>query len=581
MARIFRDCEEMVREIDRELAVSGITVPVKHYQNQELIGDDQNTKELSGVNFVISKPWLKKREMLDFLFKEEADNIEKYCEQEYLDRTSGEALNPGNSYKIRLDLWQAMMSKEDGERFDYCVTPGSRVLTIEGLKNIEDLKVSDLVYDKNGKIVEIKNFSHLKDRNILSLETNYGYKISGTYNHPLYGVKKRDIKKKNINPSWIRLDELEPGDYVSIFEKYLETEEMDNDILFLLGLIMSDGGRYYGRGSTLYYGFCNTNEKIIDEFEKICNKLNYSFGKNYNKKEKFWLIRLHTESSKKLEKYFDHFYNIFHNLSRDSVLEFLSGFIEGDGYYRKDNAKELAICCNPSHPYQEEIIRTLISKLGFLSSINYGKTTKIYIRGKEAKEIIKMIPSRIKEKPIYKSSNKYSKRFSFISSDGYRMIKIKDIWKDGKSDVYDISTEGNFICNGLIVHNTYSERINELKQLDNAINALKDDIHSRRSVISIWDPKDSCDIEGFNTRVPCSISYQFLIRNNKLMVIYYIRSNDYFKHFVIDIWLTHAIQEFVRQQLLEVYPNLKCGSLNYYAGSLHAYKEDLDKVIVY
>lgn len=247
MARIFKDCLEMVQEMDRELAVSGITVPVKHYQNQKLTGDARNTKELTGVNFIISKPYLKKEEMIRFLFKEESDNILDYCQAEFEDRTCGKPLNPGNSYKVRLDLWQGLMAKKDGEKFDY----------------------------------------------------------------------------------------------------------------------------------------------------------------------------------------------------------------------------------------------------------------------------------------------------------------------------------------------TYSERINSNGQLDNAIAALKEDIHSRRSIISIWDPKDSCDVAGFNTRVPCSISYQFLIRNNKLMVLYYIRSNDYFKHFVIDIWLTHAIQEYIRQQLLEDYPSLKCGSLNYYGGSMHAYNEDLSKWVIY
>ena len=111
MARIFKDCLEMIREMDRELKVSGITVPVKHYQNQELTGENQNTKELLGVNFVISKPWLKKREMLDFLFKDEAQRIEDYCIQEIKDRVDRRRLNPGNSYKIRMDLWQKLMSK--------------------------------------------------------------------------------------------------------------------------------------------------------------------------------------------------------------------------------------------------------------------------------------------------------------------------------------------------------------------------------------------------------------------------------------------------------------------------------------
>lgn len=247
MARIFKDCLEMIQEIDRELKVSGITVPVKHYQNQELTGENQNTKELIGVNFVISKPWLKRREMLDFLFKDEAQKIEDYCNQEILDRVNREGLNPGNSYKIRMDLWQKLMSKKDGDRFDY----------------------------------------------------------------------------------------------------------------------------------------------------------------------------------------------------------------------------------------------------------------------------------------------------------------------------------------------TYSERINYIHQLDNAIAALKDDEHTRRAMIMIFWPGDTTESSGFQTRIPCSISYQFLIRNNKLMVLYYIRSNDYFKHFAIDIWLTQAMQSYIFEQLKGTYPNLKIGSLNYYAGSFHAYNEDLSKWVIF
>jgi thymidylate synthase len=247
MARIFKDCLEMVQEMDRELKVSGITVPVKHYQNKELVGENQNTKELIGVNFIISKPSLKKKEMLEFLFKDEADNIEKYCEQELLDRVNREGLNPGNSYKIRLDLWQSLMSKKDGEKFDY----------------------------------------------------------------------------------------------------------------------------------------------------------------------------------------------------------------------------------------------------------------------------------------------------------------------------------------------TYSERINFHNQLDNAIESLKEDEHSRRAMVMIFKPEDTDESMGFATRIPCSISYQFVIRNNKLMVIYYIRSNDYFKHFAIDIWLANAMQEYIVEQLKETYPKLKVGSLNYYCGSFHAYNEDLSNWVIY
>lgn len=242
MARIFRDNLEMIQEINRELKINGITIPVKHYQNIQLSGEDQLTKELIGVNFIINKPWLNKREMLEFIFPDEIDKMEKYCIQEFEDRINRSGLNPGNSYKIRLDLWQSLMSKDVINKFDY----------------------------------------------------------------------------------------------------------------------------------------------------------------------------------------------------------------------------------------------------------------------------------------------------------------------------------------------TYSERINYKKQLDNVISTLKEDINSRQAMIMIFRP-DDMEKTGGNTRIPCSISYQFLIRNNRLHIIYYIRSNDYFKHFAIDIYLTNSMQMYIVEQLKPYYNNLQCGTLNYYAGSLHAYNEDLKR----
>ena len=66
--RIFRDCEECIKEMDRELMQSGMTCPIKHYQNVILEGDDRFTKELMGVAFTISKPLEKRREMIQHIF---------------------------------------------------------------------------------------------------------------------------------------------------------------------------------------------------------------------------------------------------------------------------------------------------------------------------------------------------------------------------------------------------------------------------------------------------------------------------------------------------------------------------------
>ena len=51
--------------------------------------------------------------------------------------------------------------------------------------------------------------------------------------------------------------------------------------------------------------------------------------------------------------------------------------------------------------------------------------------------------------------------------------------------------------------------------------------------------------------------------------------------FAIDIWLTEAMMDYVFNILAATYPSLKKGSLHYFAGSLHAYNEDLSKWVIY
>jgi thymidylate synthase len=116
--RIFKDCLDMIQEVNRDLLVQGISVPVKHYQNKSLFGEDQLTKELVGVSFLISKPLKKREEMVKFLFKEDYKRILEYCEQEFKDRISETPLNPGNSYLIRQDMWQKFIVGEEN-KFDY------------------------------------------------------------------------------------------------------------------------------------------------------------------------------------------------------------------------------------------------------------------------------------------------------------------------------------------------------------------------------------------------------------------------------------------------------------------------------
>jgi thymidylate synthase len=186
--RIFKNCEDMIKEIDRELLVQGITVPVKHYQNKKLTGKDKITKELIGVSFTISKPLEKRKEMLEFIFKNEADKIEEYCKQEFKDRISKYPLNPGNSYKIRQDMWQKFMI-EDNLKFDYTYS--------ERLNKKWGKVVQTLNEDKHSRQAVVQIFESYDLNNTggdtrIPCSLNYSFVIRNNRLYLIYHMRSND-----------------------------------------------------------------------------------------------------------------------------------------------------------------------------------------------------------------------------------------------------------------------------------------------------------------------------------------------------------------------------------------------------
>lgn len=129
----------------------------------------------------------------------------------------------------------------------------------------------------------------------------------------------------------------------------------------------------------------------------------------------------------------------------------------------------------------------------------------------------------------------------------------------------------------------YAERLWTNQQFEHVINTLKNDEGTRQAVLSVWNP--DIDMDGTRTsgiqRIPCSLDYQFLIRNDRLHCIYSMRSNDFLGHNAIDLYVASGIMEYVVKRLKETYPNLKVGSLTYICGSLHAFHWDLKKWVLF
>jgi len=170
----------------------------------------------------------------------------------------------------------------------------------------------------------------------------------------------------------------------------------------------------------------------------------------------------------------------------------------------------------------------------------------------------------------------------------YCEAEIKDrtsekILNPGNSHKVRNQVWSEFLHDGKFAY-TYSERITP--QLMTILKELRDKPGTRQAIINIhsnffmtpgsWsgnpDVGDELDLDriGGKKRIPCSMYYQLMRRNEALELIYTMRSCDYLTHFPVDIWLAIAMQEFAAGWL-----GLKCGPFHYFTGSLHAYEKDM------
>jgi thymidylate synthase len=125
-----------------------------------------------------------------------------------------------------------------------------------------------------------------------------------------------------------------------------------------------------------------------------------------------------------------------------------------------------------------------------------------------------------------------------------------------------------FLREGLFSY-TYAERWQA--QLLYVIQELQLRPNSRQAIMTMYSAEKDMMNWGGRDRVPCSLSYQFAIRNNALTLIYSQRSCDFIKFFAADVYFTVTLLQFVADSL-----EIKPGNFIHFIGSLHAFRGDLE-----
>lgn len=98
---------------------------------------------------------------------------------------------------------------------------------------------------------------------------------------------------------------------------------------------------------------------------------------------------------------------------------------------------------------------------------------------------------------------------------------------------------------------------------------------TRQAILPVFFPEDTGAVHG--GRVPCSIFYQFFVRDGQMAVTYMLRSCDIVRHFRDDIYLTVRLLLWVLQEARKLNPALadvRPGEFVMMITSLHMFVND-------
>lgn len=153
----------------------------------------------------------------------------------------------------------------------------------------------------------------------------------------------------------------------------------------------------------------------------------------------------------------------------------------------------------------------------------------------------------------------------------YRFMVAEFLWiAYGMDDLATIAQYNKNIAqfsdDGKVLYGSYGRRLK--LQWDRIRHSLRKDGYTRQAVATIFNPDMSTNTKD----TPCTISLQWLLRDDKLNCIATMRSSD--------IWLGLPYDFYAFSQLtncLAGYMGKECGWLQMQLGSMHLYESNFEK----
>lgn len=113
----------------------------------------------------------------------------------------------------------------------------------------------------------------------------------------------------------------------------------------------------------------------------------------------------------------------------------------------------------------------------------------------------------------------------------------------------------------------------EYGDLEDLADLLAREPDTRQAYLPLWFPEDTGVVHG--DRAPCSLGWHFIVRNNQLHVVYYLRSVDLMNHWRNDLYMAVRLLLWVLTQCRtrsEFWNSIIPGTLTTHITSFHCFR---------
>ncbi|HPM21237.1 MAG TPA: thymidylate synthase [Thermotogota bacterium] len=217
--------------------------------------------------------------------------------------------------------------------------------------------------------------------------------------------------------------------------------------------------------------------------------------------------------------------------------------------------------------------------LKFINDIN----NKNFIKDKSGVNIVELINASIRLSPkfpiinfegIRKTPEKYAqKELEWYKSQDLSVNMIgqhASIWNNIASKDKKVNSNYGYLIWSSENYNQYENTIAELIYNPASRRAIM--IYNRPSIWNDWNEN------GMNDFI-CTMSSHFFIRNNKLVNIVTMRSNDFIYGFFNDFYWHCYIYEQVFDRLKMTYENLEWDEIYWNVNSMHVYENHFEMIL--